>query len=161
MKCTTLQDAIDRYGPIENGVWADEAKWMTVIPIPADISATWLNTNNNNQPTIHIYGNKDMTDALLAALDAVRAAGIIDQLKTFDGCFNIRPVRGMNSISTHAYGLGIDMNAADYPLGSDARMSDELVACFKNAGFDYGGDFVSRKDAMHISYAFEVPGGSS
>lgn len=54
--------------------------------------------------------------------------------------------------STHAWGIAIDLEAERYPLGSAARMPDDVVAVFHKAGFFYGGDFLARKDPMHFQF---------
>lgn len=144
-----LVRAEERYGKIENGAWANETKWCVIIQVPEDIAEQWINSANR-APTRRIYCNRDMSGPLIRALGNVRDRGLIHELKTFDGCFNIRDVRGEpGRFSTHAYAMAIDINADENPLGSEPKMSPELVACFTDEGFIYGGTF-KRKDGMHF-----------
>ena len=79
----------------------------------------------------------------------VKKRGLEDQVKTWDGCFNIRKKRGASSSSLHSWGLAIDINAAWNGFGKKPTMSPELVACFTDAGMDWGGTW-STPDGMHF-----------
>ena len=99
-----------------------------------------------------IYCNKHMTGPLEQALKNVKDRGLESQIRTWDGCFNIRRKRGAMSSSLHSWGLAIDINAAWNGFGKKPTMSDELVACFTDAGFDWGGNW-ERADGMHFQLA--------
>ena len=73
----------------------------------------------------------------------------LNELKTFDGCFNIRKKRGLGSMSLHAWGLAIDVNAAWNGLNVTPVLSAGFVKCFTDAGFEWGGTW-TRKDGMHF-----------
>ena len=147
----TLQEAIAKYGEIKDGKWLKETWFMHVIAIPEAIAATWINSIGG-QPQRHIYCNQDMAPALLKALQNVLDRGLVSELKTYDGCFQIRPQRGtVNVPSVHSFGMAIDICAKDNVLGCEPTMSPELVACFTDAGFTWGGTF-HRKDGMHFQY---------
>ena len=71
------------------------------------------------------------------------------ELKTFDGCFNIRKKRGLTSMSLHSWGVAIDVNAAWNGLGKPSTLTPEFVKCFTDAGFEWGGNW-TRTDPMHF-----------
>ena len=96
-----------------------------------------------------IYCNKRMVPLLSRAFENIRKRGLEDQIKTWDGCFNIRKKRGGSSSSLHSWGLAIDINAAWNQFGKTPTMSKELVACFTDAGMDWGGNWAT-KDGMHF-----------
>lgn len=101
-----------------------------------------------------IICNKDMHAPLARAFELAKIAGVAHELKTFDGCFNVRWVRGRPGVpSFHSFGVAIDLNAAENPLGGASKLSPVLVDCFKVAGFDWGGDFKSRTDPQHFQLA--------
>lgn len=159
MKHRTLHEAIQAYGPIDfsTGVWQQRDTWLQTLPIPEGMFPNW-HVLNTKMPVRHILVNRDMYHPLWAALCAVKTKGFADVLKTFDGCFNIRLVRGSNSApSAHSYGLAIDINAEENPMGSELKteFSLDFVKCFTIQGFDWGGDFKTRKDPMHFSYCWE------
>lgn len=96
-----------------------------------------------------IYCNTRMIKPLTSALEKVRDRGLQEQIKTWDGCFNIRKKRGAVSPSLHSWGLAIDINAAWNGFNKPPTMSPELVACFTESGFDWGGKW-SKPDGMHF-----------
>lgn len=99
-----------------------------------------------------LYCNKDIVGPLGAAFKNLIDRGLVGELKTFDGCFNIRKQRGATSQSLHSWGVAIDVNAAWNGLNKIPVLTPEFVACFTDAGFDWGGTW-QRKDGMHFQLA--------
>lgn len=116
-----------------------------------------------------IYCNKDLIDPLSTAFANLINAKVVDELKTWDGCYNFRPIRGYEAkykklvaegkleesikyLSIHSWGCAIDVNAFENGLNVTPKLSKEFVKCFTDAGFDWGGDF-KRKDGMHFQLA--------
>jgi len=96
-----------------------------------------------------IYCNKDLIKPLEAAFKALIATGCVNELKTWDGCFNIRKKRGLSSMSLHSWAIAIDVNAFENGLGVAPKLSTQFVKCFTDNGFDWGGTW-QRKDGMHF-----------
>jgi hypothetical protein len=96
-----------------------------------------------------IYCNKDLVQPLERALRCVVKRKLGDKIRTWDGCFNIRRKRGASSPSLHSWGLAIDINATWNKMGHPSQQDPELVACFVENGFDWGGDWAN-PDAMHF-----------
>lgn len=120
-----------------------------------------------------IYCHPDLVGPLERALRALIASGRVadangkvTELKTWDGCYNVRPIRGFERryekiiaegyhreaskfLSTHAWGLAIDVNAFENGLGKIPKLTKGFVKCFTDQGFKWGGDF-KRKDGMHF-----------
>lgn len=154
MSRLTYSDALGRYGPIFEGKWRDEDAWCALYTVPEVIAPWWLNSATQ-KPTQHIYMNKDMMPAMDLALQYVIRRKLIHTLDTFDGCFMVRSVRGEpQKPSTHSYALAFDLNAAKNPLGQPSNQNADLVTCFTDAGFSWGG-FFHRLDPMHFSLAWE------
>lgn len=96
-----------------------------------------------------IYCNKDLVKPLEQAFKNLISTGFLKELKTWDGCFNIRKKRGLASMSLHSWGIAIDVNAAWNGLGKTPVLSAGFVKCFTDAGFEWGGTW-TRKDGMHF-----------
>ena len=96
-----------------------------------------------------LYCNKDMLIPLTLAFKALISTGYVKELKTFDGCFNIRQKRGGVTQSLHSWGVAIDVNAAWNGLGKTPTLSQGFVKCFTDNGFDWGGHW-NKPDAMHF-----------
>ena len=99
-----------------------------------------------------VYCNKDLVKPLTQAFTNLIERKLVGELKTWDGCFSIRKIRGGQSMSLHSWGLAIDVNAAWNGLGKEPQLSSGFVKCFTDSGFDWGGNF-SRKDGMHFQLA--------
>lgn len=106
-----------------------------------------------------LYCNKDIVNPLSKAFQNLISTGMVNELKTFDGCFNIRKKRGLSSMSLHSWGIAIDCNSSDNMLGKSYNdlvtmgrkpFSDGFLQCFRDAGFDCGGDWTNRPDRMHF-----------
>jgi len=104
-----------------------------------------------------IYLNKDLRGPLADAIVNLIVRRVDHELKTWDGCFCIRPKRNGNSsgASLHSWGLAIDVNASWNPVGSVGKLSPAFVSCFTDAGFAWGGNW-DKPDPMHFELA-ELP----
>ncbi len=96
-----------------------------------------------------IYCNRDMIEPLSKAFHNLIQRGHVNELKTWDGCFNIRKKRGLASMSLHSWGIAIDVNAFENGLNQIPKLSPGFVKCFTDAGFYWGGNF-KRRDGMHF-----------
>jgi hypothetical protein len=163
MKCTTRAQAIQRYGAIDFGAryWARQREWLEMFEVPHGWFPKWhvVGAHGVLMPVEHIALNKDVHTPLLNALTALKDKGLGDLLVTFEGCFNIRMVRGSSaSPSLHSYALALDLNASLNPLGAIKHGfydHPDFVKCFTDQGFDWGGHWAHRKDPMHFSYGWE------
>lgn len=113
-----------------------------------------------------IHCHKDFINPLLTALTNLRDTGFWTELKTYDGCYVVRAIRGyekkledllgkkkiaeaMQYMSNHSWGTAIDFNAKENGIGMNPKFSAGFVKCFIDAGFVWGGNF-ERKDGMHF-----------
>lgn len=113
-----------------------------------------------------VYCNKLMIEPLSAAFRDLIKTGAVAELKTWDGCYNPRPIRGYEKqfksamlqknyilaakyASMHYWGLAIDLNQAWNQLGRTPTLPIPFVNCFTRNGFDWGGYF-TRVDGMHF-----------
>lgn len=116
-----------------------------------------------------IYCNADIIEPLKIAFQNLIATGAVHELKTWDGCYNFRPVRGYEQkyaeamkfgnqalaikyLSIHSWGGAIDVNAFENGLGKEPKLSHAFVKCFTDASFEWGGKW-KRKDGMHFQLA--------
>lgn len=99
------------------------------------------------------YCHKLLVAVFQAVFEEIVLAGLADEIKTFDGCFNIRKIRGSSStMSLHSWAIAIDLNYKGNELGNaKPEMDRRVVAIFEKHGFYWGGNF-KRKDGMHFEY---------
>jgi len=86
---------------------------------------------------------------LQAVFEEIRRAGLSHHIKTFDGCFVNRNKRGSNNPSTHAWGIAVDLNASENPMGQSRMTAGQrqLAAIFLRYGFHQ-----LPNDPMHFQY---------
>lgn len=135
----TSTQCLKKWG--DPAVVTNELKYMTVWDVPSHLELGVIPKK--------LYCNKLMIEALIKAFTNIIDRKLIHELKTWDGCFNVRKKRGLKSLSLHSWGIAIDINASWNGLGQQPTISPELVKCFTDAGFDWGGEW-KRKDGMHF-----------
>lgn len=140
-----------RYGPITDFIWERQAEFMTRLVVPQELKPYWRYSGN---AVSSIYLNKDMLEPLSLAFSYIIQRNCQSLITSFDGCFAIRRTRGAESLSAHAYGLALDINAKGNALGEVPTMDQKLVKCFLDADFVWGGNF-KRLDGMHFQYLTE------
>lgn len=153
-----IAECVDRYGPIQFGpdkrfYWPAAENWVKACYLPREVSH-FLKSAITRQPVERIFCNKDIHEPLLAVMDNLITSGCHKELKTFDGCYNVRYVRGSDQVfSFHSWGLAIDLNAKDNPLGAVQHgWSDAFIRCWADIGWVWGGDFRTRRDPMHFQW---------
>lgn len=119
-------------------------KWLVLWDVPTELELGVIPKR--------IYCNKDLIAPLEQAFKNLIKTGHVNELKTWDGCFNIRKKRGLQSMSLHSWAIAIDVNAFENGLGQEPKLSAGFVKCFTDAGFDWGGLW-KRKDGMHFQLA--------
>lgn len=145
-------DCIKKYGKPE------DHKNLVMWDVPAELEVGIIPKR--------LYCNKDLIGPLSAAFIDLIKTGAVKELKTFDGCFNIRVQRGYEKeyqtymnvgnlekaskfLSIHCWAVAIDVNAFENGLGRTPKLSPEFVKCFTDNGFDWGGNW-KRLDGMHF-----------
>lgn len=141
MKVLTHVELLGRFGAPE------QEKGMVLWDVPAALEIGVLPKR--------LYCNRMMISPLSKAFKALIDTGAVKELKTWDGCFNIRNKRNGGTPSLHSWGIAIDINAAWNRMGQTPTMPESVVKCFKDAGFDWGGDW-GNPDGMHFQLSLDT-----
>jgi hypothetical protein len=135
----TSAQCLKKWG--DPAVVTNELKYMTVWDVPTHLEIGVIPKK--------LYCNKLIVAPLIQAFTNLIDRDFVKELKTFDGCFNVRRKRGLTTMSLHSWGIAIDVNAAWNGLHKTPQLSAGFVKCFTDAGFDWGGTW-KRKDGMHF-----------
>jgi hypothetical protein len=160
-KAKNRQELESRYGKIirsDSGrlVWPNETHWMRTIAIPK--CAHHIVNSASGKPWQTVYINADAMRPLIDVIELLHVRDLLKEIKTFDGCFSVRYVRGREGIpSLHCYGIAIDLNAEEMPLGSPSKWSEKFIRTWKEKGWQCGKDFATRIDAQHFQYFGDEP----
>jgi len=126
------------------------ADWVT--PDPA-----WV-ARNIRSATVPILGrvtcHRKMIPALRRALADVRRRGLAHLVDPGDyaGCYAPRRIPTSGTLSLHAWGLAVDLNASRNPQGSPPHQDPRLVRIMERHGFSWGGRWPTVPDGMHFEY---------
>jgi D-alanyl-D-alanine carboxypeptidase-like protein len=131
------------------------ADWITIHP-------RWLARNVVSR-RVPILGTVTCHRRLIAPLRrALRALerrdlGHVVDPGDYAGCFAPRRIPQSGSLSLHAYGLAIDINAAANPQFAASRQDRRLVRAMEAAGFTCGGRWPTAPDPMHFELHGDEP----
>lgn len=155
MATKTTKELINQLGNPMKRQPQFEAVWMVLWEVPADI--------RQNIPCMpaKIFLNRIIIEPLQNTLRALILRGLHTEFKTFDGCFNVRYVRGTENttkvLSRHSWGLALDFNAAENPLNGKVTWSQAFLAVWRENRWTCGADWSTRPDGMHFEFnAFTI-----
>ena len=134
--------------PLQSG-WAKEMLAFCEVP---DELAHCFRYKHKKTGKHGFYCHKLMIPHFQKVYQGIVNAKLGHLLETFEGCWNVRKIRGGENLSMHSYGIAVDHNAKTNALGAQPQMDDRIVAIFENVGFVWGGHF-KRKDGMHFQWA--------
>lgn len=118
-------------------------------------------------PFKKMYVNKDLVLPLKLAFSKLKENNLLHEIKSFGGCWNVRYIRGYEKqgiLSIHSWGMAVDFNVSDNPLGmtyDDAikaglkPFSKEFQQVWRECGWVAGIDF-KRGDGMHFEYTKDL-----
>jgi hypothetical protein len=112
---------------------------------------------------VKIYMNKILQAPFGKVMDELITTGLHREIKTWDGCYNVRYQRGSRTmLSRHSWGLAIDLNATWNPLVSVnaanraalrakyVQWSEPFLDIWRKHGFECGADWTNKLDGMHF-----------
>jgi hypothetical protein len=127
-----------------------------------DIERGWLRRNIVTR-TVPILGsvtcNRRFFPPLRRALADLERRGLSRLVDSGDyaGCHAPRRIPGSGSLSLHAWGLAIDLNASRNPQFGASRHDSRLVRAMERAGFTWGGRWPTAPDPMHFELQAPAP----
>jgi hypothetical protein len=98
--------------------------------------------------------HRRMIPALRSAMAGLRRRGLshLVDAAEYAGCYAPRRIQPSGTLSLHAWGLAVDLNAASNPVGRESNQDPRLVRAMERNGFSWGGDFPTVLDPMHFEF---------
>ena len=123
----------------------------TILPrcTPLPASAGVDPSKSVNRITCH----KRMVEIFSSVFGQVQTSRLQAGIFSFGGCFAFRQQRTGTRLSTHSWGIAIDLNTGTNRQGSAGNMDAGLVEVFRAAGFEWGGEW-SGKVAIRCIFSF-------
>jgi len=126
-----------------------QAEQMATFSPPSPLILSWDHSRQVTRMTCH----KLMRPIFRDCFQAIADSGLQQQITSFGGCFSFRPQRTGTRLSTHSWGIAIDLNPESNAQGTAGQMHSGIVSIFRSAGFTWGGDWSgSACDPMHFQF---------
>jgi D-alanyl-D-alanine carboxypeptidase len=126
-----------------------QADFLASVDLPFSLPLAWDPLLRVNRMTCH----KRMVEIFASVFDRLQARGLQSKIVSFGGCFAFRQQRRGTKLSTHSWGIAIDLNTATNPQGSAGDMDAGVIEIFRGAGFEWGGDWPGKlRDGMHFQF---------
>jgi hypothetical protein len=151
-----LDEIVRVFGDIREYIELDgrlAARWqsdfLTQMALPFPLRLAWDPSRTITRMTCH----RLMASIFAAAFDSIQQSGLQTSVTSFGGCFAFRPQRTGSKLSTHSWGIAIDLNSESNAQGSAGNMPAELIEIFRSAGFEWGGNWRGKAcDPMHFQF---------
>jgi len=152
MSLISSSELIQAYGDPRINTSAWERQNMRYYRVPG-----FIKEKNPFLPNI-IYMHREFIDVVDVWLTALTFGDLIKEIKTYDGCWNVRNKRGQSTLSVHAFGMAIDFNATHNPFKTTREQAIESVLKPFSKEFikvsrsymDCGADWRTTPDGMHF-----------
>jgi hypothetical protein len=151
-----LAGIVREFGDIGRFVMADgeldgrwEAESLARVDLPFALLLAWDHARSVSGFRCH----RRLTGIFGEVFARLVAAGLQSKVRSFGGCFMYRPQRTGSKLSTHSWGIAVDVNPETNGLGTAGDMDAEVVEVFRDAGFTWGGDWSGHgRDPMHFQF---------
>jgi len=129
----------------------------TVVDLPFPLRLSWRPEKRLERIRVHNKVAESMVDALEEILGVVGAEALDrEKWNYLGGVFHYRKMVAYNALSTHSWGIAIDLNPHRAGWGkSPATQLGAIVRAFKARGWEWGGDWPPQwtSDPMHFQAA--------
>src|SRR6266478_6369112 len=151
-----LDQIIETFGDIFVHIGPDhalDAHWQTDSLAHVSLAFPMKLSWDQSRTVTHISCHKLMTGIFAEVFQNIQSAGLQNHVPSFGGCFAFRPQRTATKLSTHAWGIAIDLNPEGNMQGTAGNMNAEVIKIFRQAGFTSGGDWQGKtRDPMHFQF---------
>ena len=123
---------------------------MGFAKLPMPVFLAW----DTSKTIDKIYCHRKMIPIFEDVFQKIHSAGLWQAVQNYGGCYTWRLKRVNAQLSTHCWGISVDLNPATNQLGTYGNQNQDVVDIFKDAGFIWGGDWRPKKsaDPMHWQY---------
>jgi hypothetical protein len=126
-----------------------QADYLAAMELPFPMRLSWDRAKSVSRMTCH----KRMVEVFAAVFQLVQRNGLESKISSFGGCFAFRQQRTGAKLSTHSWGIAIDLNPGGNSQGSPGNMDAGLIDVFRGAGFEWGGGWQGTvQDPMHFQF---------
>ena len=100
-----------------------------------------------------IYCHKRLISTFTNVFQTILDNNLRKHITSFSGCYVYRGKYNNRQLSTHSWGISIDLNAENNEHGSRGSMHPDIVDIFQTYGFEWGGSWKRKdKNPMHFQW---------
>ena len=123
---------------------------LTPVYLVSPLPLSW----NMAQKVKRISINKQLAADFSHLLGELESAHLWEKITSFGGCYCWRAQVGGDRLSTHSWGIALDLNVETNQRGTPGNMDKDLVAVFNDFGWLWGGIWPGQRcDPMHFQKA--------
>jgi hypothetical protein len=150
------ENIVATFGDINRYIRPDgslDAHWredsLVLVNLPFRLRLAWDHTRTVSRMTCH----HKMAQIFASVFGQIQSRDLQAKITSFGGCFSFRRQRTGAPLSTHSWGIAVDLNPETNPQGSSGDMDAGIVEVFRAAGFEWGGDWTGKtRDPMHFQF---------
>jgi LysM repeat protein len=151
-----LEEIIATFGNVFEFIRGDgnlDPRWesenLCRTPLPFSIPLSW----DQSKVVKNIYCHVKLKEIFPEVFESIKKKGLKERIRSYGGCFNYRSKRTSGKLSTHCWGISIDLNPETNAQGKQGTMHRQIVEIFREHGFKWGGDWTGKsKDPMHFQF---------
>ena len=147
--CATFGDIFGYIAKDQTLKAAWQKEFLTGVALPFPLTISW----DHSQTVSLINYHKALAAVFGSVFSQIQNDGLQNAITSFGGCFSFRPQRTGTKLSTHAWGIAIDLNPETNQQGTAGNMDPAVIAILRGAGFKWGGDWTGKtRDPMHFQF---------
>ena len=130
LTCAGLSEIIATFGDIQTYVASNGqllARWqvdfLERVSLPFPLRLSWDPSRTITRMTCH----RRMTGVFSSVFGSIQERGLQGSITSFGGCFAFRPQRTGSKLSTHSWGIAIDLNPETNLQGAVGDMDARLI----------------------------------
>jgi hypothetical protein len=147
---------LSTFGNINNYIQEDgtlDVRWQTEMLARAALPFPLTLSFDSSRTILSFTCHKRLVPVFVDVFSKLQGSRMQTRVTSFGGCFAFRPQRTGTVLSAHSWGIAIDLNPVTNQQGSTGDMDAEVIEIFRQAGFEWGGDWRGgRRDPMHFQY---------
>ena len=100
-----------------------------------------------------IYCHKKLISTFTNVFQIIQERALRPYVRSYGGCYVYRSKYNDPQLSTHSWGIAIDLNPETNLPGTRGDMHPEVIEVFQSYGFEWGGNWKRReKNPMHFQW---------
>ena len=148
------QEIIKTFGDVrayiaDDGIVSAAEESQFLVSLPVIYPMVYAYDHSKTIKTIMCH--KLMVEPITMALRSILDAKLTTKAIYYGGCYQFRSKRTSGNLSTHCWGIAIDLNPETNQMGTKGDMDMGVVEIFEGLGWTWGGRW-KVKDAMHFQY---------